>query len=342
VNTLSVAAGPQAGPTALVDSQDILDVLDFPVDETDLEEAIEEVATEETEAAWKDIMGVAEPEEDNEALKESVERIETRLDALFDPIKHPRNPETGKFVERPYPVPDEIADLGTEQVIGELAATNDNFAEQVEDIAVDIETDDGGPNVPTRIQEMIDNPDAGSDGSVDDVEPISDPSQLQAGNTLRINGKLGEIREVNDTTDGRLSSVVVQHPVTGTELYQNPRTTRAGSNQPSLKQIETPGGDFSVDDVNTERVEPDGEVNGTVQIDRVMNSDYGPKIGIDTPFEAKDAIKSTDFEETHRSWDSDLGAWTADADSISTIRDTLVEKGFAVETTSDVASVLSQ
>lgn len=58
VQTLSTAAGPQAGPTALVDSSDLLEVLEFPVDETSPEEAIDEMATEDTEAAWKDIFGV--------------------------------------------------------------------------------------------------------------------------------------------------------------------------------------------------------------------------------------------------------------------------------------------
>lgn len=58
ISTLATAAGPQAGPTALVDAEDILEVLDFPVNETDPEEAIDEMATEDTEAAWRDIMGV--------------------------------------------------------------------------------------------------------------------------------------------------------------------------------------------------------------------------------------------------------------------------------------------
>lgn len=62
VSTLSQAAGPQAGPTALVDREELLDVLDFPVDESTPQEEIqsitEEVSDEETEAAWNDIMNV--------------------------------------------------------------------------------------------------------------------------------------------------------------------------------------------------------------------------------------------------------------------------------------------
>jgi len=59
VSTLNAAAGPQAGPTALVDAQELLEVLDFPVDDMDEpEDVVDELSTEETEAAWQDIMGV--------------------------------------------------------------------------------------------------------------------------------------------------------------------------------------------------------------------------------------------------------------------------------------------
>jgi len=90
-----------------------------------------------------------------------------RLRVNFDPIKHPRDPETGKFVERPYSVPDDIGGLSTEQLVGELAASNDDFAEQVEGLAVDVPGDDDGSAVPTEIQELVDNPDAGQPGTGD-------------------------------------------------------------------------------------------------------------------------------------------------------------------------------
>jgi len=62
ISTLNAAAGPQAGPTALVSSDEILDVLDFPVDEMeDPEQAVAEIAEgEDTEAAWRDIMDLDE------------------------------------------------------------------------------------------------------------------------------------------------------------------------------------------------------------------------------------------------------------------------------------------
>jgi uncharacterized protein (DUF736 family) len=61
VNALAVAAGPQAGPTALVDREELLDVLDFPTEEMDDIEAddIDEIAdTEAAKEAWNDILGV--------------------------------------------------------------------------------------------------------------------------------------------------------------------------------------------------------------------------------------------------------------------------------------------
>ena len=63
VSTLNQAAGPRAGPTALVDAQDLLEVLDFPVEDMDEpEDVIDEISDEETEAAWRDIMDVQDPE----------------------------------------------------------------------------------------------------------------------------------------------------------------------------------------------------------------------------------------------------------------------------------------
>lgn len=61
VTALDVAAGPQAGPTSLVDRQDLLDVLDFPYEAGDLEDAVEEVqqmGDEAAQEAWNDIMGI--------------------------------------------------------------------------------------------------------------------------------------------------------------------------------------------------------------------------------------------------------------------------------------------
>jgi len=63
-------------------------------------------------------------------------------EALFDPVKHPRNPETGKFVERPYPVPDDVADMETADIVSDLADRDPNFAAKIDglDIGLSDET----------------------------------------------------------------------------------------------------------------------------------------------------------------------------------------------------------
>lgn len=59
VATLNEASGPQAGPLSIVSREKLLEVLEFPVEEMDDPEQIaDELSTEDTEAAWKEIMGV--------------------------------------------------------------------------------------------------------------------------------------------------------------------------------------------------------------------------------------------------------------------------------------------
>jgi len=59
VATLNEAAGPQAGPIALVSREQILEVIEFPVEEeADPEDIADAMSDEETEAAWQEIMGV--------------------------------------------------------------------------------------------------------------------------------------------------------------------------------------------------------------------------------------------------------------------------------------------
>jgi hypothetical protein len=84
--------------------------------------------------------------------------------ANFDPVKHPRNPENGKFVERPYPVPDDISSLGTKDLIGELASTDPEFADKVENLAVDMGEGEDGSAVPTQIKDIVDEVESGGSG----------------------------------------------------------------------------------------------------------------------------------------------------------------------------------
>jgi hypothetical protein len=74
----------------------------------------------------------------------------------------------------------------------------------------------------------------------------------------------------------------------------------------------------------------------TVTADRILQTEYGPKVGIDSPYEAKDAIKALDFDETHRSWDSQKEIWTVDLDAIDQVREKLTDEGFKIEISNDV------
>jgi len=60
----------------------------------------------------------------------------------WDPVKHPRDPGTGKFVERPYDVPDDVADMETADIVSDLAERDSNFAAKIDglDIGLSDET----------------------------------------------------------------------------------------------------------------------------------------------------------------------------------------------------------
>lgn len=72
------------------------------------------------------------------------------------------------------------------------------------------------------------------------------------------------------------------------------------------------------------------EADGTVVVDRVIRSEYGPKavLGGDT-YDAKESIKSLDWNATHRSWDGDIEAWTIDDDALDDLERQLESDGFS-------------
>lgn len=96
--------------------------------------------------------------------KEPERKIRIRAND-WTPALHPRDPDTGKFVERPYSVPDDIASMDTRDVVNELAAMNPDFEQMAQDVAVDVPNDDGGGSTPQRIQDLIQSAQAGGGGS---------------------------------------------------------------------------------------------------------------------------------------------------------------------------------
>lgn len=258
-----------------------------------------------------------------------------RIDALFDPIKHPRDPETGKFVERPYPVPDDISGLDTKQIIGELAAANDNFAEQVEGIAVDINDNENESAVPTELQELIDNPDAGSGGSVEDIEQLSIDG-VSEGDRIRVDGMPATVTGKNEAAGRRR---------TGMEVAYEPDIGRSGTiNYDDDEWGGTGRGETSVTSVgpDAEGFEQYGSGGEFATGARLLQTKYGPKVGFDTPFEAKEAIKELDFDETHRSWNGDIDEWTVDLSAVDEMREKLVNEGYRVRVKNDILQAAEQ
>ena len=60
-----------------------------------------------------------------------------------------------------------------------------------------------------------------------------------------------------------------------------------------------------------------------MKITRIADSKYGEKVLIDSDYDDKEAIKSLDFDTTHRSWNGGISMWTADADdeTLDALRD---------------------
>lgn len=94
--------------------------------------------TERLRDLWKELINRAYLREDSRL---SIEAAMVLAD--WNPSLHPRGPD-GKFVSRPWDVPDSIKSLGTGEIVRELADNDPDFAEKVDDLAIDgvVEVDD--------------------------------------------------------------------------------------------------------------------------------------------------------------------------------------------------------
>jgi len=84
---------------------------------------------------------------------------------------------------------------------------------------------------------------------------------------------------------------------------------------------------------------PDGTPVGYCEVTGVFMSDYGPKAVLDTPapwevadYEqpANEVLKSTPWEENHRTFDGDRKAWTVDLDELRATALVLSDAGYSV------------
>lgn len=120
------------------------------------------------------LLTLADNDRSRNLLKELLNRIKGRnvqkqITANFDAIKHPRNPRTGQFVERPYSVPEEIAGLDTEDIVRELARDIPDFEDKMENATIDMDAD---------MKELI--KEESSNVAVDDSSILSGPNDAPA------------------------------------------------------------------------------------------------------------------------------------------------------------------
>lgn len=62
-------------------------------------------------------------------------------------------------------------------------------------------------------------------------------------------------------------------------------------------------------------------------------STYGQKIFINSPIEAKDAIKQLEWERTHRRWQPAVSMWEIDFDGVAYAIIELSDHGYSIEVT---------
>jgi hypothetical protein len=112
---------------------------------------------------WAEWVAAGRPD-----IPESEQLSEARLD--FVPAKHPRNPKTGKFVERGFNVPDAAPDFG-ELSTKDTLAYLDSQGENIDAVLQPGSgvTVDGVPNNAEKIDDIPDDPDSANPGIADDA-----------------------------------------------------------------------------------------------------------------------------------------------------------------------------
>lgn len=68
----------------------------------------------------------------------------------------------------------------------------------------------------------------------------------------------------------------------------------------------------------------------TVSLTRAYETNYGKKVGIDSPYKAKDVIKDLDWNRVHQSWDGDKNEWLVDEDSLDYVIEHLEDNDWRV------------
>jgi len=103
---------------------------------------------------WAEWVAAGRPEIDRQATNSTVYRLTSAVRNEFNPALHPRDPETGKFVERSFDLPDDapnFADMGT----GEVLSFLDENGEDIDAVlASDNVSIDGVPTDATSLADL--------------------------------------------------------------------------------------------------------------------------------------------------------------------------------------------
>jgi len=107
------------------------------------------------------------------------------------------------------------------------------------------------------------------------------------------------------------------------------------------EQIESMGIDYSAVteqfiDEDDKMEESSDESCADIKIFNPHDNKYGKKVTIDSPFEAKNDIKSMEWEKVHYSWNNNKKGWDADLSSLPYVLEKLKGQGWTVRVTEEV------
>jgi hypothetical protein len=185
---------------------------DIPVLPDDLE-----TLTEAWVNRWAEWIAAGRPE-----IPADAKLIEPRLFAEldFNPAAHPRDPKTGKFVERPFDIPSDapnFSDMSTKETLSYIDENGGDVDGTVFDPATPV-TVDGVPNDATSLDDVPDGPDEignnDTDADVITTESLpDDAAEFRRGVDTVETGEEVDVEDVEpgDTVvvgDGRLSQYV--------------------------------------------------------------------------------------------------------------------------------------
>jgi hypothetical protein len=82
------------------------------------------------------------------------------------------------------------------------------------------------------------------------------------------------------------------------------------------------------------------EIEQDILVTNVHDTEYGTKVHVQSPYEAKDGLNALDWERTHRRWDETAEMWEVDLDSVAYVILELTDDGYSVAITEDVGKAI--